>query len=1789
MNIPATQICEDNDFISTQKLSHLLQHEANEEQIQVGVLITQTNIYPIKRGIRKIGRDPECSIILNHQTVSKQHAEIEANSNESSAWLCDLNSSNKTKLNNTILRPGRCYELKDGSIIDFGMVRAVYKSCRSFNVSLTESSNLSLIPETPALNRQQKNQAVIPGTPDSSLNNSSTLGENVSMIPATQAGDEESVFRRPSLPQRTSASSKKSFVQDSSMEDSMNDSRSSTSSKKDNVGESRVSIHDMETQKSFESQNETDVDIHDVETQKICLSSIKTVKNALPNQQNIHDVETQHDENIEMQARLTDIHDLETQQDEDMNVETRPINIHDLETQQDKDIKVQAPPTNIHDLETQHDEDIYNMKTPRRAGVQNVSMEDQHDTIRDNEMSKIEKTELTTVNEDISSMETQKIEAKKSTLPSTDVSHKNEDAEISRKATPGEVTINTEEAGNAHKSSQEYLQLSLATNFEDECSELDRSRNLLGSQNLLEDFVEDDELADETKSGSPVKPSRSCNDETTERSTDEENIFDAATQVKNADENMYEAVTQRINLPLKASLMNDDSDDTDQEGVFQRYSRISSQDSTQPSKSQLDDSDSDTDEEGRFVEIALQEKRASCSFETRKNESKEAKNDGGVSRESDDLFDMPTQRINLNNKKSPAKVVKVDRISVDFDAPTQVINTKKSETSATVVEKAELDGVDDLAPTQILPTEEPCAKVNESSVCLTTEKPTIDEKEDITEMEDDIATQILSFSEKVSDTNDKESSKSHLLEEASVEDIDYEMAPTQLITETEKKKPKKANLDDTLERNLNEMFDDVNEEQLEEQPQISTQVLTNMLQTSQCDDKVIDKPNEGSVSPSIGAVRKFTRGRRSKIQMDLVAELTPSKKTRKPNLKTTTADTDSQNSETYFSTLTSTRKRNILVDSQDSVAPVENMSESKKTEKLPTDTINDTHNTTSDASLKFTPKSSSTPRLSRRHKIEELSVHEPIVNKIYLSESNKDTLKESAEKVAEVKPRTPNRISTILEDDVEEDIMAGLPEVRISGTLSNPASPTSSTSTEFRLKNKKKQDPKEDVPKRKPGRPKKLQKSVTSKTTENAEPDHVVSKPNSSTVLNNFRNISVDVVSLQLYKIDEEVSTTFKQLTKKIFSKNSQKTIENQSRKPQNSVPPADAQEQITCSPSIQSKGRTRNSRKENVDFSSVFQVGKEAPFVKTEPAKRATLNVSRAGKRSLSTTDVSDSISVKKRKEDINEDAPEPTKGKKRNTKNATVNRSNSINILDYMVKRNSPAITETDDTNSSLSQSSLCSKQLMIKVARMSPCTPTESLSSTSISSVTENTINNEAKKTRRTSVNSQNTLKTLAKAENEKVVQNVGIRKNTSQRVSRRKGQVEDISSQVGEESQEVEMIMNQQMPKVQMSSLKIEKKKNTNESKKVAKTRNTRTRANASALTDTESSSISSDVCESDNAHFEMPTSKAKRAKSSKSNLSTADTTVNEATSTRGKRNSKQAVSQSRSTRSQQSTTDSSMEESKEVSTTRTSTNNASQASTTKKGGRKPKAVKGAAKKQSEDFIEETTSSEINSSFDSVSVPSTPRTRRTMSSSFSASSPFKVRHKILFTGITSNEYNKLLTRLGATQVEDPTKCSMLVTDKVRRTFKFLCALAQSIPIVSIDWLAESEKAGHFVEWENYILKDPAAEAKFGFKLRRSLEKAKEQKLLEGYTIVLTPNVAPPPLPEFKSIISSCGGAPLIRPPTSWPQKAVIISREEDLANAKKFLAKAPKTVTIQSTEFLLTGILRQELDFVKYKLT
>ncbi|XP_043273324.1 uncharacterized protein [Venturia canescens] len=224
-------------------------------------------------------------------------------------------------------------------------------------------------------------------------------------------------------------------------------------------------------------------------------------------------------------------------------------------------------------------------------------------------------------------------------------------------------------------------------------------------------------------------------------------------------------------------------------------------------------------------------------------------------------------------------------------------------------------------------------------------------------------------------------------------------------------------------------------------------------------------------------------------------------------------------------------------------------------------------------------------------------------------------------------------------------------------------------------------------------------------------------------------------------------------------------------------------------------------------------------------------------------------------------------------------------------------------------------------------------------------------------------------------------------------------------------------------------------------------------------------------------------------------------------------------------------------------------------------------------------------------DSTSSPTTPsrsRPRRTMDPNASSTNQ---RHKVLFTCVKDEDYERMVVELGGIVVTDPSKATVLITDKVRRTFKFLCAVAQGIKVVSVNWLIESIDAGHFLDCENFILRDPEAEKKFKFKLAKSLQAARTNKLLTGFTILVTPKVNQPEIHEIKGMVEAAGGRVLVRAGNrSWSDKMVIISQKDDLAAAKAFLSKAPKGLkpSVQSTEFLLTGILRQEVNLVDHKL-
>ncbi|XP_053523426.1 mediator of DNA damage checkpoint protein 1 isoform X9 [Artibeus jamaicensis] len=180
------------------------------------------------------------------------------------------------------------------------------------------------------------------------------------------------------------------------------------------------------------------------------------------------------------------------------------------------------------------------------------------------------------------------------------------------------------------------------------------------------------------------------------------------------------------------------------------------------------------------------------------------------------------------------------------------------------------------------------------------------------------------------------------------------------------------------------------------------------------------------------------------------------------------------------------------------------------------------------------------------------------------------------------------------------------------------------------------------------------------------------------------------------------------------------------------------------------------------------------------------------------------------------------------------------------------------------------------------------------------------------------------------------------------------------------------------------------------------------------------------------------------------------------------------------------------------------------------------------------------------------------------------------KVLFTGVVDARGEQAVLALGGSLASSVTEASHLVTDRICRTVKFLCALGRGIPILSLDWLHQSHKAGCFLPPDEYVVTDSEQEKNFGFSLRDSLSRARERKLLEGYEIHVTPGVQPPP-PQMAEIISCCGGTVLPSMPRSYKPQRVVITCSQDVPRCNTPIRAG---LPILSPEFLLTGVLKQE---------
>ncbi|XP_057304637.1 mediator of DNA damage checkpoint protein 1-like [Hydractinia symbiolongicarpus] len=182
------------------------------------------------------------------------------------------------------------------------------------------------------------------------------------------------------------------------------------------------------------------------------------------------------------------------------------------------------------------------------------------------------------------------------------------------------------------------------------------------------------------------------------------------------------------------------------------------------------------------------------------------------------------------------------------------------------------------------------------------------------------------------------------------------------------------------------------------------------------------------------------------------------------------------------------------------------------------------------------------------------------------------------------------------------------------------------------------------------------------------------------------------------------------------------------------------------------------------------------------------------------------------------------------------------------------------------------------------------------------------------------------------------------------------------------------------------------------------------------------------------------------------------------------------------------------------------------------------------------------------------------------------------KIVFTGISDKTVEKIVKDLGGEVVDNVEVATHLVTDKVRRTVKFLCAVARGIPVVSSAWLKSSKTSNVFTSCKDHILNDQAAERQYKFQLKRSLKKSSVSSLLENVRIYVTKNVKPEPK-CMKEMIECSGGKFLSKSPKGPSDDVIVVSCDDDAKEHEKLTNQG---FCVCTNEVLLTGILRQEID-------
>lgn len=184
--------------------------------------------------------------------------------------------------------------------------------------------------------------------------------------------------------------------------------------------------------------------------------------------------------------------------------------------------------------------------------------------------------------------------------------------------------------------------------------------------------------------------------------------------------------------------------------------------------------------------------------------------------------------------------------------------------------------------------------------------------------------------------------------------------------------------------------------------------------------------------------------------------------------------------------------------------------------------------------------------------------------------------------------------------------------------------------------------------------------------------------------------------------------------------------------------------------------------------------------------------------------------------------------------------------------------------------------------------------------------------------------------------------------------------------------------------------------------------------------------------------------------------------------------------------------------------------------------------------------------------------------------------------------------LVLQLGGNVTENPKMCTHVVAPVVSRTMKFFVAINVCKYVVTKHWIENSLAQNRFLDENPYWLKDAQAEREMQVNIRESVYRSQNKKLFEGMTFYITPGVSPPVF-DLTNVVESAGGKVVKRRLAAKSIAShkddkgnptyIVVTCENDIHICKDLIAHK---IALYNAEFILTGVMRQKLDFVTFQI-